>query len=233
MNNGGTLYYLHSDHLGSTVLTTQGSTTVSQQYCAYGRKRSGTTCPGGNSLPTGHTFTGQKLDGTGLQYVSLWESNPPTRRALLWNRENKVSTQKNGERSVRQILIGVVAIGGTIFVLFYMTCLLLGKCYLEYDSTFTDFYLCQESTREAVHVVSTGSKDLFLCGNIQGTTPRPGALFLFHDDIYVLQTSFEQLPGEFIEPLPVPEKLEAGHYRVEIGYAKELLASTEFEVIRQ
>ncbi len=29
MNKGGTLYYLHSDHLGSTVLTTQGTTTSS------------------------------------------------------------------------------------------------------------------------------------------------------------------------------------------------------------
>ncbi len=76
MNKGGTLYYLHSDHLGSTVLTTQGATTVSQQYCAYGRKRTGTTCPGGNSLPTGHTFTGQKLDGTGLQYYNARYYDP-------------------------------------------------------------------------------------------------------------------------------------------------------------
>ncbi len=76
MNKGGTLYYLHSDHLGSTVLTTQGTTTVSQQYCAYGRKRSGSTCPGGNSLPTGHTFTGQKLDGTGLQYFNARYYDP-------------------------------------------------------------------------------------------------------------------------------------------------------------
>ena len=76
MNKGGTLTYLHSDHLGSTVLTTQGSTTVSQQYCAYGRKRTGSSCPGGNSLPTGHTFTGQKLDGTGLQYYNARYYDP-------------------------------------------------------------------------------------------------------------------------------------------------------------
>jgi len=80
MRKGGTLYYLHADQLGSIVMTTEGTTTVDQLYCAYGRQRtvSGgvSSCPGGNSLPTGHTFTGQKLDGTGLQYYNARYYDP-------------------------------------------------------------------------------------------------------------------------------------------------------------
>jgi RHS repeat-associated protein len=73
---------LHSDHLGSTVLetNTSGNPTANQQYCAYGRKRTlsnGTTvCGSGNSLATDHTFTDQKLDGTGLQYFNARYYDP-------------------------------------------------------------------------------------------------------------------------------------------------------------
>jgi len=144
-----------------------------------------------------------------------------------------VSLQQSTHRSIRQILIGTVSIGAIVFLLFFLTCLLLGKCYLKYDSTFTEFYVCRESTRELIRMVSTEDEDLFLCGAIQGTTPRPGGLYLFYNDVVILNTHFEQLPGEFIEPLPLPTKLEAGHYRIEIGYAKRILASTEFEVTEE
>lgn len=144
---------------------------------------------------------------------------------------NNMSAQRNTHRSLRQILIGIVSIGAVVFLLFFLTCLLLGKCYLEYDSTFTEFYVCQEATGELVRTLSTKDEDLFLCGAIQGTTPRPGGLYLFYNDVVILNTHFEQLPGEFMVQLPTPKKLETGHYRVEIGYAKRILASTEFEVI--
>jgi RHS repeat-associated protein len=65
------------------VTNQSGAVHSSQTYCAYGRKRSGTTtftCGSGNSLPTaprGHpTFTGQKLDGTGLQYFNARYYDP-------------------------------------------------------------------------------------------------------------------------------------------------------------
>ena len=52
-----TVTYLHSDHLGSTVLTTGAS--GSQRYDAYGNTRSGT-------VPTDYGFTSQQEDsGTG------------------------------------------------------------------------------------------------------------------------------------------------------------------------
>jgi hypothetical protein len=81
MKVGATLYFLHGDALHSTSLVTNNSGAVhsSQTYCAYGRKRSGTTtftCGSGNSLPTDHTFTGQKLDGSGLQYFNARYYDP-------------------------------------------------------------------------------------------------------------------------------------------------------------
>ena len=62
----GVLSYLHGDHLSSTMLTTNGSgtTTGDHRYYPYGRRRDGA------ELGTESRFTGQKLDGTGLQYFN-------------------------------------------------------------------------------------------------------------------------------------------------------------------
>jgi RHS repeat-associated protein len=60
---GNTLYYLHSDHLGSTSLTTDvnGAVVARQYYYPYGGVRSG------GRLPTDITFTGQRAD----DYIKL------------------------------------------------------------------------------------------------------------------------------------------------------------------
>ncbi|MEM7538762.1 MAG: RHS repeat-associated core domain-containing protein, partial [Chloroflexota bacterium] len=58
--------YLHGDHLGSTSVTItdqeDGDDTSEQRYYAFGGVRSG------GDLPTDFTYTGQKVDGTGLMY---------------------------------------------------------------------------------------------------------------------------------------------------------------------
>jgi RHS repeat-associated protein len=67
----GTLYYLHTDHLGSTSTTTCGNSACGtlgavlarQSYYAYGGVRQTT-----GVLPTDIGYTGQRLDGTGLMY---------------------------------------------------------------------------------------------------------------------------------------------------------------------
>ena len=60
------LYFLHSDHLGSTSLTTDasGNVVARQLYDAWGNIRSG----GVGSMPTDIGYTGQRLDSTGLMY---------------------------------------------------------------------------------------------------------------------------------------------------------------------
>jgi hypothetical protein len=55
---GNTLYYLHSDHLGSTSVTTSdtGAVLARQYYTPYGSVRSG------GGLPTDIGFTGQRAE---------------------------------------------------------------------------------------------------------------------------------------------------------------------------
>ena len=72
VKRGNTLYHLHGDHLGSTSLTTRGSsTTASRAYYAYGSERSAT-----GDLRTDRTFTGQKRDATGLLYYNARYYDP-------------------------------------------------------------------------------------------------------------------------------------------------------------
>lgn len=61
MRTSAGVTYLHSDHLGSTSVTS-GAQPSSQTYYPYGAVRSGT-------LPTDYTFTGQRADASdGLMY---------------------------------------------------------------------------------------------------------------------------------------------------------------------
>ncbi len=67
MRINGVLQYLHADHLGSTVLTTNATNATvigDEGYLAYGRNRRGT------GVPTNFKFTGQKQDGSELQYFN-------------------------------------------------------------------------------------------------------------------------------------------------------------------
>ncbi|MDY7041416.1 MAG: RHS repeat-associated core domain-containing protein [Chloroflexota bacterium] len=61
MNHGGVVYYLHSDHLGSTGLATDGSGALlaAQRYFPYGEIRYAI-----GVLPTDFGFTGQRNEGT-------------------------------------------------------------------------------------------------------------------------------------------------------------------------
>jgi len=73
VGQAGTVYWLHADHLGSTseVSTATASLSERERYFPYGQVRysSGT-------LPTTYTFTGQRLDGTGLLYYGARYYDP-------------------------------------------------------------------------------------------------------------------------------------------------------------
>jgi RHS repeat-associated protein len=72
MKRNGVLTYLHSDHLGSIVATTNisGALTSSRGYRAYGNYRRG------GDLPTDYRFTGQKQDASGLVYMNARYYDP-------------------------------------------------------------------------------------------------------------------------------------------------------------
>jgi RHS repeat-associated protein len=72
-DNTGTLYYLHSDHLGSTSVTTCGSSSCGGVETAIARQwyyPFGTVRGSVGTLPTQRTFTGQYSDATGLMYFN-------------------------------------------------------------------------------------------------------------------------------------------------------------------
>ena len=72
VKRGSDLYHLHGDHLGSTSLTTRGSTVeASRAYYAYGAARAAA-----GNLQTDRTFTGQKSDATGLMYYNARYYDP-------------------------------------------------------------------------------------------------------------------------------------------------------------
>jgi len=77
--NTGVLY-LHSDHLGSTSITTNsaGACTSAQWYYAYGNVRTpAPTTPCSGALPTDYTFTGQRRDASaGLMYYGARYYDP-------------------------------------------------------------------------------------------------------------------------------------------------------------
>jgi RHS repeat-associated protein len=63
MRQEGVVYYIHTDHLGSTSLTTDagGAVVAEQRYLPYGEVRWSE-----GTLPTDFTFTGQRAEGFGL-----------------------------------------------------------------------------------------------------------------------------------------------------------------------
>jgi RHS repeat-associated protein len=95
---GSVLYYLHSDHLGSTSLASDANGAAvpdsRQMYYPYGELR-----VEGTSLPMDIGFTGQRKDATGLMYfraryyssglgrfVSADSIIPDTKNPQAWNR---------------------------------------------------------------------------------------------------------------------------------------------------
>lgn len=70
---GGTLHYVHADHLNSSSMETSasGAQAASRTYYAYGSTRASS-----GSLQTDRTFTGQKSDGTGLLYYNARYYDP-------------------------------------------------------------------------------------------------------------------------------------------------------------
>ena len=64
--------YIHGDHLGSTSLTTNssGASVSQQEFDPWGKVRSG------NISQTSMSYTGQKLDGTGLLFYNARYYDP-------------------------------------------------------------------------------------------------------------------------------------------------------------
>jgi hypothetical protein len=144
--------------------------------------------------------------------------------------ELKVQAGSPPNKEIRNLIM-MAAIVATIILILYAGCLLLGRCYLRYDSQIRVISIClKNTTYQTVPSFSTDIEEIYLCGQIEGTTPRPGGLYLFFQDTVIYTTDFEQPPGVFFKSLPIERMRQPGTYRIEIWYAKRLLATTEFSV---
>lgn len=133
-------------------------------------------------------------------------------------------------KEMRQMLPAVVGVGGTVFLILYVGCLAIGKCYLTYDSVITEIGICLDTSYQPVTDVPHSTQQIYICGLIEGTTPRPGRLYLFYEGKVLSSSDFDQQPGWFFQPLRTSQELRPGAYQVEIGYARRILAQTEFYV---
>ena len=81
LREGGELYFLLGDHLGSTSVSYRVSDgqTVTQTYHAWGDIRPGPD----NALPTDYAFTGQRLQSeTGLYQMGTRTPGPMRKRPV-------------------------------------------------------------------------------------------------------------------------------------------------------
>lgn len=128
------------------------------------------------------------------------------------------------------MIIGVAFIL-SVGLLLYSICLFLGWCYLKDDSTFSEIGIClTDEMYQPVRDVSAEIEALYLCGQIEGTTPRRAGFYLFFQNTVTYTADFEHAPGLFFQSLPIPRMRQPGTYRIEMWYARRLLATTEFSV---
>lgn len=141
------------------------------------------------------------------------------------------NSNQNKRKLIKEayIIIGLASIL-SIGLLLYAACLFLGRCYLQYDSTLAEIGVCLDTDYQPVINVPISTEQLFLCGKVVGTTPHREVIDLLYEGEWIYSIVVEQRPGTFFQPIPVNRIQRPGTYRIEIWYAKRLLATTEFSV---
>ena len=128
----------------------------------------------------------------------------------------------------------MLAAGGLALIglVSFNVCVFMGKCYRSYDSTFQTIGICTDADSFTPLVSSKVEPgQLFVCGEIVGSTPRPGVLYLFHEGkIMYSTTEFWHEVGGFSEPLPLKYTQALGNYEVRIGDARRELAKFTVKV---
>ena len=131
----------------------------------------------------------------------------------------------------RKFLLVFALLGFTAFCLLYFTCLITSRCNLNIDSKIAEASICLErDIYQPVLTVPRNVEQVYLCGQIEGTTQRPGRLYVSYNGEVILSEHFEHKPGQFFHVLPISLNL-TGRYNVKIVYAKSELANVAFTVI--
>ncbi|MFN8440421.1 MAG: hypothetical protein U0175_06630 [Caldilineaceae bacterium] len=115
--------------------------------------------------------------------------------------------------------------------LVYLGCLASGRCAQNYTSEIVTVGICrQDSKYTPLTNVSLPPGQVYYCGEVSGTTRRPGATYLYRDDKVIYSEEFSEYPGVFIKKIPPQYTLEPGSYVISIGYARKTLAKVKFDI---
>jgi len=135
----------------------------------------------------------------------------------------------------RAYLIILILVLGGIFVYWSLACLFTGKCYFTYDSDIIELGVCRDMEYHPVVSIPQGTNILYLCGIIDGVTPRRGSISLFNEDGKSLpvESIFHHNQGVFYHPITRTKEFGIGMYKVEIWYLQSgrTVVQTEFEII--
>lgn len=124
--------------------------------------------------------------------------------------------------------LGAIIGFGVIIVIAQLS----GRGTIGKSSRFTEFHVCLNNNRyEPVTVVPPGTDILYLCGVIEGNGIRRGYWHLYFGDEMLRGQYFEHFPGTFFEPVRLNDGLKAGHYTIDMGSARQVIAKTEFTVV--
>lgn len=98
----------------------------------------------------------------------------------------------------------------------------------------TEVGICVDSsTYQPVTEVPAGTERFYLCGELDGSIPLQGSLYLFDADKgapSIYQTDFKESPGIFFFELTGKKVLEPGRYSVQLLSVRTTMAEIEFSV---
>lgn len=126
-------------------------------------------------------------------------------------------------------IIGVLCLFVIVLAIGYST----GVWVPSYNAEIIELGIClHDSQYTPVRSVPNNTNQVYLCGKLQGTTYRTGILDLFYENSVIYQDDIRLELGTFFIPLSLgKQNFKIGHYRVEIGYAHQILAQTQFAVV--
>ena len=133
-------------------------------------------------------------------------------------------------------VVTVTLIMSLVFILLFA----FGEIRLFYDAKVTEIFICDGLDpvtglpTPPTNAFRSDTKQRFVCGYLQTSSPVRLDLLLFYEDKpvewFALNQKYRQ--GYFFEPLPHDKghELQSGIYRVDVYRARHKLASTEFVV---
>ena len=132
-------------------------------------------------------------------------------------------------------IVAIYAITGCLCLLVVLLTIgyFTGLWVPSYNAEIVELGICLHNSQYVpVQSFPNNTNQVYLCGKLQGTTYRTGALYLFYEESVIYQDDVRLALGTFFAPIALENQtFKPGHYRAEIGYAHQILAQTQFTVV--